>query len=66
MTNAKTGGRARLRKWCRHIRIVSDSYWGDYLFTDKDGWIDWNININRWKFCPRCGTKKPEESKDER
>lgn len=51
------------KKWCRHTRIMKPGVdWdkGDYSFTDEAGWIDWNINTDRWNFCPICGKPRPK------
>ncbi len=66
MSTAKTGGRAKIPKWCRHIRIINDPYWGEYLSTDKEGWIDWVTVTHRWKFCPICGKPRPKTGGIER
>ena len=58
-TNAKTGGRAK-RKWCKHIE------WGntckEYFSAPLSESFLRVFHVPRsWKFCPLCGTKKPEE-----
>ncbi len=53
-----------MKKWCRHTRIIRKWEFGEYAFTDKDGWIDWDLNIDRWKFCPICGKPRPEPRKE--
>jgi hypothetical protein len=41
------------RVWCDHIGWSLNFGW---VFDDEDGSVE---DIDSWKFCPRCGAKRP-------
>ena len=68
-TNAKTG----VMTWCEHIKWqdksthLADFCTPGFYISEQESGESLIYEVPKvWNLCPICGTKKPEESKDER
>ncbi len=51
----------KLRRWCRHIRVLKKPEQGEAYYWFDAQVQDWRPFTDQWQRCPVCGARDPND-----